>query len=91
MFNFNTYANENSKVRYIDVDFIFKNSIVGKKINNIAIKDREKKLEANKKIEKKLEDQKKDILSQQNILSEEEFQQKVLSHQKKFKNIKLKK
>ena len=91
LFDFNTYANENSKVRYIDVDFIFKNSIVGKKINNIAIKDREKKLEANKKIEKKLEDQKKDILSQQNILSEEEYQQKVLSHQKEVQEYQIKK
>ena len=73
LFSFKINANEISKVRYIDVDYIFKNSIVGKKINEIAIKNRDKKIEANKKIEKKLEDQKKDILAKQNILSKEEF------------------
>ena len=84
-------SNENSKVRYIDIDFIFKNSIVGKKINEIAIEDRDKKIKANKKIEKKLEDQKKEILAQQNILSKEEFEQKVLSHQKEVQEYQVKK
>ena len=91
LFSFKINANEISKVRYIDVDYIFKNSIVGKKINEIAIKNRGKKIEANKKIERKLEDQKKDILAQQNILSKEEFQQKVLSHQKKVQEYQVKK
>ena len=91
LFSFQVKANENSKIRYINIDFIFKNSNVGKKINEIAIKNREKKLEANKKIEKKLEDQKKDILAQQNILSDEDFQQKVLSHQKEVQEYQIKK
>ncbi len=91
LFSFQVKSNENSKVRYIDIDFIFKNSIVGKKINEIAIEDRDKKIKANKKIEKKLEDQKKEILAQQNILSKEEFEQKVLSHQKEVQEYQVKK
>ena len=91
LFSFQVKSNENSKVRYIDIDFIFKNSIVGKKINEIAIENRDKKIKANKKIEKKLEDQKKEILDQQNILSKEEFEQKVLSHQKEVQEYQVKK
>ena len=91
LFSFQVKSNENSKVRYIDIDFIFKNSIIGKKINDIAINNRDKKIKANKKIEKKLEDQKKDILAQQNILSDEDFQQKVLSHQKEVQEYQIKK
>ena len=91
LFSFQVKSTENSKVRYIDIDFIFKNSIVGKKINEIAIENRDKKIKANKKIEKKLEDQKKEILAQQNILSKEEFEQKVLSHQKEVQEYQAKK
>ena len=91
LFSFQVKSTENSKVRYIDIDFIFKNSIVGKKINEIAIENRDKKIKENKKIEKKLEDQKKEILAQQNILSKEEFEQKVLSHQKEVQEYQVKK
>ena len=91
LFSFQVKSNENSKVRYIDIDFIFKNSIVGKQINEIKIKERKNKIKANKKIEKKLEDQKKEILAQQNILSKEEFEQKVLSHQKEVQEYQIKK
>ena len=91
LFSINVKANEPSKVRYIDIDYIFKNSIVGKKINEIAIENRKKNLEENKKIEDKLEKQKKDILSKQNVLSKEEFEQKVLSHQKEVQEYQSKK
>ena len=52
LFSFKINASEISKVRYIDIDFIFKNSIVGKQINEIAIKDREKKLKQIKRLKK---------------------------------------
>ena len=91
LFIFKVNANEVSKVRYIDVDFIFKNSNVGKKINKTAIENRNKKIESNKKNEKKLEDQKNDILAKQNILSKDEFEQKVLSHQKEVQEYQIKK
>tara|TARA_Y100000591_G_scaffold196878_1_gene170404 strand:+ start:17 stop:535 length:519 start_codon:yes stop_codon:yes gene_type:complete len=91
LFIFKINANEVSKVRYIDVDFIFKNSNVGKKINKTAIENRNKKIESNKKNEKKLEDQKNDILAKQNILSKDEFEQKVLSHQKEVQEYQIKK
>ena len=90
LFIFKVNANEVSKVRYIDVDFIFKNSNVGKKINKTAIENRNKKIESNKKNEKKLEDQKNDILAKQNILSKDEFEQKVLSHQKEVQEYQIK-
>ena len=49
LFSFQVKANENSKIRYINIDFIFKNSNVGKKINEIAIKNREKKIRSKQK------------------------------------------
>ena len=91
LFSFNVKANETSKIRYINIDFILKNSIVGKKINKIAIENRDKVFKENKKIEDKLEKQKKDILSKQNVLSKEEFEQKVVSHQKEVQEYQSKK
>ncbi len=91
LFSFNVKANETSKIRYINIDFILKNSIVGKKINKTAIENRDKVFKENKKIEDKLEKQKKDILSKQNVLSKEEFEQKVVSHQKEVQEYQSKK
>ena len=33
-FIFNVNANESLNIRYIDIDFLFKNSLAGKKIND---------------------------------------------------------
>ena len=54
LFSFNVKANETSKIRYINIDFILKNSIVGKKINKIAIENRDKVFKENKKNTKKV-------------------------------------
>ena len=91
LFSFQVKSNENSKVRYIDIDFIFKNSIVGKKINEIDIEDIDKKIKANKKIEKKLEDQKKKFLLNKIFLVKRNLNKKFYLIKKKYKNIKPKK
>ena len=85
LFNFNSYSEEKTKIRYIDLEFVLKNSTVGKKINKDALNERNKRINENKKLEENLEKQKKDILSKQKILSKEEFEKKVISHQEEVK------
>ncbi len=75
IFSSNLYANE--KIVFIDIDYIYLNSIVGKKINS-EIKKKTKELENQFNKDKKTVDDNKDKLSKQkNVLSEEEFQKKI--------------
>ena len=70
----NSYSQE--KIVFIDINYIFKNSIAGKDLNiQISKKEEELNLEVSKfrsEIEKK-----KNILSQKNVLSVEEYNKKV--------------
>ena len=47
--SFNANSNENIVVRYIDIEFIFKNSSIGKKISKDLNEENKKNLENNKK------------------------------------------
>ncbi len=84
-------ANEKSNLRFIDLEFIFQNSVVGKKISKRAISSRNSENEKNNKTEKKLEKQKNDILSKKNLLEKKEFDEMVISHQKEVQDYQLKK
>ena len=89
--NFNTHAYSQVNIMFIDLDFIFKNSSVGKSITKNAIDERNKKIKENQKVEKSLETQKNDILSKKDILNKEEFEKKVITHQKEVQKYQLKK
>ena len=82
LFLSNAHSNENLIIRYIDVDFLFKNSSIGKKINNNLNNEKKKIIENSKKNEEKLKKKKDDILSKKNILSQKDFQDLVIQHQK---------
>ena len=70
-----TFAQE--KVVFIDINFIFKNSIVGKELNEkIAKKDNEINLEI-KKFKNDIEVEKNEITSQKNVISIEEYNKKI--------------
>ncbi len=84
-------ANEKSNLRFIDLEFIFQNSVVGKKISKRAISSRNSENEKNNKTEKKLEKQKNDILSKKNLLEKKEFDEMVISHQKEVQAYQLEK
>ena len=84
-------ANEKSNLRFIDLEFIFQNSVVGKKISKRAISSRNSENEKNNKTEKKLEKQKNEILSKKNLLEKKEFDEMVISHQKEVQDYQLKK
>ena len=65
------------KVVFIDINFIFKNSIVGKTLNEqIAKKENEINFEI-KKFKKDIEDEKNVITSQKNVISVEEYNKKI--------------
>ena len=84
-------SNENIPVKYIDLNFIVNNSIVGKKIKDSIIKEKTKLEKEHKNIEKKLLSKKDEILSKKNILSEEDFQKEVDKHQKNVNDYQLEK
>jgi len=74
-------SNDKQNFKIVDINFIMNKSIEGKDILKTLDKENKKKIEEFKKIEKNLADAKNKILSQKNILSDEEFKLKVDEHQ----------
>ena len=88
---FSAESNTNIPVKYIDLNKIVSDSIVGKQIKDLIINERKKFNKKHQDLEKKLEKNKNDILSKKNILKKEDFQKKVDEHQKNLSNYQLKK
>jgi len=80
-----SFSNENQLIKFVSLDFIIKNSIIGKKLSKENNEKRNSIIKKNKNQESKLEKQKNDILSKQNVLEKKEFEAKVVSHQKQVK------
>tara|TARA_B100001057_G_scaffold489215_1_gene575027 strand:- start:11 stop:391 length:381 start_codon:yes stop_codon:yes gene_type:complete len=69
-------AFSNDKIAFIDLNYVFNNSSAGKKINTeIQNKSKKINLEFNE-FQKKIDNEKKNLLSQQNVLSKEEYNKK---------------
>jgi outer membrane protein len=87
------HVNGSESIAYIDMDFILKNSEIGKKtLDSINILN-DKNINELKKKEKILKDLENDIVSKKNIISKENFDNEVkLLREKanKFKNDQLK-
>ena len=82
LFISNVYSNESPSIRYIDFDFLFNNSSMGKKITENSNKEKEKLIKKSKKKESDLKKTKDDILTKKNILDPKEFEELVIQHQK---------
>ena len=86
-FNF-SQVNSSESIAYIDMDFIIKNSQIGKKkfklINNLN----QKNIDELKKKEKILNDLESEIISKKNIISKENFDKEVLLFKEKAKKFK---
>ena len=91
MLSSSVLSNENIPVKYIDLNFIVNNSIVGKKIKDLIIKEKAKLEKEHNNIEKKLLSKKNEILSKKNILSEQDFKKEADANQKKVKEYEIKK
>lgn len=87
-FNINVLAQE--KIAFIDLNYVYSNSNIGKKIIK-EIDNKQKKI--NKEFsdfQKKLDEEKKNLLAQKNVLAEEEFKKKLVeleSNLKKYNEI----
>jgi outer membrane protein len=74
--NHNSIKADN-KIMFIDLDYVYFNSIVGKKvIDQIKEKSNSFNKDLNKKKDK-INDQKKKLISQKNVLSEEDYSKKI--------------
>ena len=64
------------KLAFIDINYIFNNSEVGKKINK-EIQKKSKKINSElTEFQKKIDTEKKTLLTQKNVISEEEYKKK---------------
>ena len=88
---FSSPASSQEKIVYLDLDFIFTNSIKGKNIQtelkNIDLKN----INILKEKENELKIEENKILSQKNILSDEIYNEKVNNFKKKLDNFRLEK
>ena len=85
IFFINTYALSNEEikipVKYIDLNMIVNNSIVGKKIKKMITDESNKLKNKHKKEEDQLRKKKNEILAKKNILNEKDFENEVNQHQ----------
>ena len=87
-FNFNTsYSSE--KIAFIDLDFVLKNSNIGKSILEDIEKLNNKNINELKKKESELKKNEDEILPKKNILSQEEYKKEVDLLKDKIKKYKL--
>ena len=73
-----TQVNSSEPIAYIDMDFIIKNSEIGKKTLNSINNLNEKNINELKKKENILKDLENGIISKKNIISKEDFDKEVL-------------
>ena len=80
----NTYAN--SKVLYLDINFILNTSTAGKFLNNELNNINKKNLEELKNIENSIKSEDDKLSKQKNILKEDEYKSKVIELRSKYKS-----
>ena len=87
-------SNANENIRFININYIVKNSEAGKTLNKI-IENKSKKITSElNDLGKKIETKKEKIISQKNILKKDEYEKLLKNYEeevKKFNNIRLKK
>ena len=83
-----TQTNSSEPIAYVDMDFIIKNSEIGKKTLNLINNLNSKNINELKKKEKILKDLENDIISKKNIISKEDFDKEVLLFKEKANKFK---
>ena len=84
-FNFFNIVQAADKIAYIDIDFLLNQSIAGKSITKKIETQYKNDIEKFKISEKKLIDEENKIISQKNIISQDEFQKKINKLKKEIK------
>ena len=82
---YNSLLFAENKILFIDIDFIFLNSTAGKKINDKVKAEAKKISNEMTNYQKELDGDKDKLISQKNVLSQEELQKKSISLEEKAK------
>ena len=81
----NSNLNAEEKIAFIDLNFIYSNSEIGKKILK-EIDMKQKKLNKEfQAFQKKLDDEKSNLLSQKNVLNENDYKKKIVELENNLK------
>ena len=80
-----SFANAEQKIAYIDIDYIIKNSVVGKQISEHISNLKNSKIKEFKVIEKKFKDKEKKLIAKKNIISDDKFKSEINSLNKELK------
>ena len=84
-FFLNNHSLAQAKIAFIDLNYIYVNSKVGKKIIDETQKKQKIIEKESKDFQKKLDDEKENLLNQKNVLAKEEFQKKLLDLENNLK------
>jgi outer membrane protein len=76
LFSYNSYSTAENNIRFIDVDYIYKNSIAGKKVNKQIESNLKKINEEFSNYKKELNEDQNKLSNQKNVLSKEELEKK---------------
>ena len=76
-FLFSSIVYSNEKIVYLDVEKIMQESVVGKAVSAKIKKKRETTISKFQKKEKEIIEKEKKLISQKNVLNEEEFKKKI--------------
>ena len=87
IFQFNTNLFADNNISFIDVDYIYSNSEIGKKINNELNLKLDKLNKEFLSYKKSIEKEKDKINNQRNIISEDEYKKRTIELEKKVKNL----
>ena len=82
---YNSLLFAENKILFIDINFIFLNSTAGKKINDKVKAEAKKISNEMTNYQKELDGDKDKLISQKNVLSQEELQKKSISLEEKAK------
>ena len=85
VFFFTSFSSLASELALVDINFLLKNSNVGKAIDKEYKSESEKNLKNFKKKEKELKDKENKIASKKNVLSKEDFKKEVQAFSEEVK------
>ena len=86
---FNTYSYGATTAAFVDLNIIINKSIAGTTITNQLNKIKNKEIEKFKKSESEFKIKEEKIIAQKNVLSNEEFEKKILAFRNEIKNYNL--
>ena len=90
IFIFNNSAIAENRILFVDIDYIYSNSVAGKEINNsIKKKTNDIKSELNN-YQKDIEEDKKNLLNKQNVLAKVEFEKRYSELENLIKELNIK-